>query len=134
MSRNVRIVPDHANLQSMSLKTAHDDFDILVLPGGGPGSKAFCESDSVLELIHNFQQAGKWVATICAATTALVASTKKFESEKKRVTSHPSVADDIKAAGWQYSEERLVVDGKVITSRGYDEFYVQTLDSVLLTE
>jgi protein DJ-1 len=119
MSRNVRIVPDYPNLQSVPLQPAHEHFDVLILPGGGPGSKAFCESEAVLEVIHNFQKAGKWIAAICAATTALVASTKKFEKEKKmRVTSHPSVAEEIKVAGWQYSEDRLVVDGKVITSRG----------------
>lgn len=118
MSRNIRIVPDYPQLLSVPSQTAHEYFDVLVLPGGGPGSKAFCESDAVLELINNFGSAGKWVAAICAATTVLVASAKKFESEKKRVTSHPSVAEDVKVAGWQYSEDRLVVDGKVITSRG----------------
>ncbi|XP_014560377.1 hypothetical protein COCVIDRAFT_89530 [Bipolaris victoriae FI3] len=118
MSRNIRIVPDYSNLNSVPLQPAHEHFDVLILPGGGPGSKTFCESDAVLKLIHDFQQAGKWVAAICAATTALVASTKKFDKEKKRVTSHPSVAEEIKVGGWQYSEDRLVVDGKVITSRG----------------
>lgn len=118
MSRNIRIVPDYTKLLSVPAQTAHEYFDILVLPGGGPGSKAFCENDGVLELIKNFQDAGKWIATICAATTALVASTKKYGGEKKRVTSHPSVSEEIKVGGWQYSEDRLVVDGKVITSRG----------------
>jgi len=34
------------------------------------------------------------------------------------VTSHPSVQQEIVNAGWEYSEERVVVDNKVITSRG----------------
>lgn len=118
MSRNIRIVPDYVNLASVPLDTAHEVFDIVILPGGGPGSKTFCESDAVLQLIRDFQQKGKWVAAICAATTALVASADKFQSGRASVTSHPSVAGEIKAKGWQYSEERIVVDGKVITSRG----------------
>lgn len=49
--------------------------------------------------------------------SALVAATSSGE-RKVRVTSHPSVKDAIVAKGWEYSEERVVVDGNVITSRG----------------
>jgi len=59
------------------------------------------------------------VAAICAGTTALVESEKKFgEVGKVKVTSHPSVEKGIREEGWEYSEERVVVDGTVITSRG----------------
>ncbi|KAL7773724.1 hypothetical protein CFE70_003691 [Pyrenophora teres f. teres 0-1] len=118
MSRNVRIVPDHSNLSWVGFQTAHEDFDVLILPGGAPGAKAFCGSDEVLELISKFRKGQKWVAAICAATTALVASAKKFEGAKTTVTSHPSVAEEIKQAGWEYSEDRIVVDEKIVTSRG----------------
>jgi protein DJ-1 len=37
---------------------------------------------------------------------------------KCKVTSHPSVMEEIKGKGWEYSKERVVVDDKVITSRG----------------
>lgn len=118
MSRNIRIIPDHAKLSSIPSQTDRQDFDILILPGGAPGAKAFCESNEVLELISKFRESDKWVATICAATTALIASTKKFGGAKTTVTSHPSVAEEIKQAGWEYSEDRIVVKGGVITSRG----------------
>lgn len=49
--------------------------------------------------------------------SALVAATSSGE-KKVKVTSHPSVKDAIVAKGWEYSEEMVVVDGKVITSRG----------------
>lgn len=41
------------------------------------------------------------------------------DGEKVKVTSHPSVKDAIVAKGWEYLEERVVVDGNVITSRGW---------------
>jgi protein DJ-1 len=50
-----------------------------------------------------------------------VGKTEGLESSKKaRVTSHPSVKDQIVDAGWEYGtdKERVVVDEKVITSRG----------------
>jgi protein DJ-1 len=118
MSRNIRIMPDHKSLLAVPSQSAHEYFDILVLPGGGPGAKTFASHNAVLAMINAFHKAGKYVAAICAGTTALVASEKQYESEKKKVTSHPSVADEVKQAGWEYSEERVVVDGNVITSRG----------------
>ena len=41
-------------------------------------------------------------------------------SRRVRVTSHPAVKQELLAAGWDYApdEERVVVDGRVITSRG----------------
>ncbi|ORY18861.1 class I glutamine amidotransferase-like protein [Clohesyomyces aquaticus] len=117
-TRNIRIVPDSPTLAALPHQNAHEVYDILILPGGGPGAKTFCSSTDVLELIHRFRAAGKWVAAICAGTTALVASVKAFEDGKSTVTSHPSVKGEIEGEGWKYSEERVVVYGKVVTSRG----------------
>ncbi|KAF2434754.1 DJ-1 [Tothia fuscella] len=118
-TRNIKIIPDTTEIPSTT------ECDILILPGGGPGAKIFSSTDAVQHLIHSYRDAGKWVAAICAGTTALVASvkgggkTEGLESTKKvKVTSHPSVKDEIVKAGWEYSEDRVVVDGKIITSRG----------------
>ena len=118
MTRNIRIVPDNPTLSFLTTQTAPKEYDILILPGGGPGAKTFSTTPAVLELITEFRKAGKWVASICAATTALVAAQSKFGGDKARVTSHPSVKGEVEGAGWEYSEERIVVDGKVVTSRG----------------
>jgi protein DJ-1 len=112
MTRNIRIVPD--SLLSSLSPNAHEIYDILILPGGGPGAKTFSTNSTVLKLIGDFCKNGIYVAAICAGTTALVAA----GIEKKMVTSHPSVMQEIKEKGWEYSEERVVVDGKVVTSRG----------------
>lgn len=125
MTRNIRIVPDHPSLSSLPNPL---DYDILILPGGGPGAKTFSSDTDVLQLIASFRAQGKYVAAICAGTTALVAAQKHAAStagkmegpagEKVRVTSHPSVRGEVEGAGWGYSDERVVVDGRVITSRG----------------
>jgi protein DJ-1 len=118
-SRNVKILPDTTKIPSTP------EFDILILPGGGPGAKTFCTTDNVQHLIRSYRDAGKYIACICAGTTALVTSvkgggkTQGLESTNTaKVTSHPSVKQEIVDAGWDYSEDRVVVDGKVITSRG----------------
>jgi protein DJ-1 len=111
MTRNIRIVPDYPTLLSVPTP---EEYDILILPGGGPGAKTFSTDTSVRQLVNTYSAKEKWVAAICAGTTALVAA----GINKAKVTSHPSVADEIKSQDWEYSEERIVVDGKVITSRG----------------
>jgi len=123
----VRIVPDIPAPHSLPDRFI-DDCSILILPGGGPGAATFCADDSVLRLIREFRNEKKHVAFICAGTTALVASTesafaggvKDAAAEKCKVTSHSSVKQQIMDKGWEYADdsERVVVDGKVITSRG----------------
>jgi protein DJ-1 len=125
-SRNVRILADHPTPLTIPIQSAHQAFDILILPGGGPGAQTFCTYEPVLELIEAFRKEGKWVAAICAGTTALVESWKKFGKDTQRmarVTSHPSVENRIRNEGWEYasgSENDVVIDDekKIITSRG----------------
>lgn len=116
-SRGVRILPDEPSIDKIA---AEYDADILILPGGGPGAKTFCDSDTVLELVKQFREKGKFVGAICAGTTALVKSYEKEAGkvQKATVTSHPSVEKEIRDKGWSYSSERVVVDGRVVTSRG----------------
>ncbi len=124
-SRNVRIVPDSSSLTSVS-KDLRSSADILVVPGGGPGAATMRKSDDVLRLIREFRDSSRYVALICAGTTALVASVEsaedqgKMSARKVRVTSHPSVKKEIVDAGWEYADEkeRVVIDERVITSRG----------------
>lgn len=77
-----------------------------------------------MRLVCEFRNEAKYVGCICAGTTALVESAKTRgegqAGEKCTVTSHPSVKQQIVDAGWSYAgdEERVVVDGKIITSRG----------------
>ncbi|KAF2708222.1 DJ-1 [Pleomassaria siparia CBS 279.74] len=118
MSRSVRIVPDILLTTSL-VETGPKVYDMLVIPGGAMGAATFCANDEVLQLIANFRTKGKWVAAICAATTALVAARNKFGGDKVLVTSHPSVKHKVQEEeGWEYSEDGVVVDGKIITSRG----------------
>ncbi|ORY46879.1 DJ-1-like protein [Rhizoclosmatium globosum] len=110
-SRNVRL---HADAQ---LNLSDSDFDAVVLPGGLGGAKAFAENAALHTLLKAFESKGKLVAAVCAAPIALHPANI---AKGKQITSHPSVKDQLVAANWfgEYKEDRVVVDGNLITSRG----------------
>lgn len=109
-SRNVVVVPDKSLADSLSI-----EYDLVVLPGGLDGSNAFAADRQVGELLKAQEQAGRLIGVICAAPIAL-----KFHGIAlgKSLTSHPSKADEMRTGGYKYSEERVVEDGLLVTSRG----------------
>ncbi len=107
-ARNVKIVPD-AVIDAVKV----DDFDMIILPGGQPGSDNLNADERVKDLIKGFSQKGKLTAAICAAPFVLA---NAGVLKGKRVTSYPSYKDRL--GGATYEEKSVVVDGTVLTSRG----------------
>ena len=87
--------------------------DAIVLPGGLPGAQHLAESDLVMTRIRAHAEAGKITAAVCAAPWALG---NAGVLEGKTATCYPGFED--KLTGATPSEERVVVDGTVTTSRG----------------
>lgn len=105
--RGVVIVPDAA------LDGAEDEpFDMIVLPGGGPGTEHLRRDPRVTRLIKAQSDRGGYVAAICAAPTVL---SDAGLLSGRRVTSYPSYQSQLPEA--DYQTERVVVDGRIITSR-----------------
>lgn len=109
-SRDVKLEAD----VSLDECTEAKEFDLLVLPGGIPGTNALREDPRVRDLLlHYLQAPGKRVGAICAAALVLDAHGLL---EGRRFTCYPGVADQIQ--GGTYVEERVVEDGNLITSQG----------------
>lgn len=87
------------------------DFDCLVLPGG-PGTKLLRADPRVNALVLRQHRAGRPIAAICAAPTVLHDAGLL---KGRRFTAHHSVAAEIPTL---LSDERVVLDGGVLTSRG----------------
>lgn len=107
-SRGVRVHPDEA------LEGVSGDFAAVVLPGGAGGAEALAADPRIGSILHAQVAKGGWVAAICAAPIALV---RHGICGGRRMTSHPGVRDEVASHG-QYVEERVVVDGGLLTSRG----------------
>ncbi|OXA51823.1 Protein deglycase DJ-1 [Folsomia candida] len=102
----------------MSLMDANGScpYDAILLPGGLKGAEAFVESEELGEMLREQDKAGRLVASICAGPTALK---KHGIGLGKSITSYPGVKDKLLEGNlYTYKEDRVVVDGNVITSRG----------------
>ncbi len=89
------------------------DVDMLVLPGGMPGTTSLGAYAPLLKLIKKFDKKEKYLAAICAAPS--VFSDLGLLKEKK-ATSYPSFQKKLECQS--YSKEKTIVDGHIITSRG----------------
>ena len=104
------------------------DFDAVFLPGGGIGVQNLKASAAVENTICCLNDDNKWVLAICAAPTVL---SKARILVDRKATCYPSKARilvDRKATCYpgceaelvcrEFTDERVVVDGNIITSRG----------------
>ncbi|PTX91114.1 DJ-1 family glyoxalase III [Opitutus sp. ER46] len=99
----------HADTTLAAVETK--TFDLLFLPGG-PGVKHLRADPRVADLIQRHDAAGKWLAAICAAPTTLNDAGLLLG---RRYTAHFSVANELPAI---LADERVVADGRILTSRG----------------
>lgn len=109
-SRGTVLMPD------TTLEAVLDrEFDMIVLPGGLPGADHLNNDPRLHTLLLQMADAGKYTAAICAAPKVL-ASAGLLNG--KHATSFPGALDNIQTDNMQYEQTAVVVDGKVITSRG----------------
>ena len=107
-SRGVLLLPD-TELDAV----LDDDFDMIVLPGGQPGTNNLKADKRIIALLQQMAQQGKYIAAICAAPSVLAASGLL---DGKQATSFPGALDPFPKVKQQHAA--LVEDGKFITSRG----------------
>jgi protein deglycase len=107
-AHNIGIVPDTALVEAVNEKYA-----MICLPGGMPGTLNLQESFILGEAIKKCYQAGGYIAAICAAPI-IIASLGLAPGSK--ITSYPSEKGKFK--NYDYREETVVEDNRLITSRG----------------
>lgn len=109
-SRGVRLLPD-TTLEQVQ----EDDFDMMVLPGGLPGSDNLDHDPRIHRLLQRLAADGRYTAAICAAPKVLAHAGLLAD---KRATSYPGVLDHMNLPRVRVLDQPVVIDGKVITSRG----------------
>ncbi|PTL88720.1 protease [Halomonas litopenaei] len=94
------------------------DYHALVLPGGLFNPDALRQDEKALSFVNAFFQAHKPVAAICHAPWILI---NAGVVEGRRLTSYPSVEQDLRNAGADWVDEQVVVDNGLVTSRKPDD-------------
>ena len=89
-------------------------FDVLVLPGGQPGTKNLVGDERILALVRRMNAEQRITAAICAAPLVLQAA---GILRGVAVTAFPAVRDQLVGADVRTSPA-VVKDGSVITSQG----------------
>lgn len=89
-----------------------NSFDLIALPGGDEGALNFQRSATLLELLKKQDQAGKWLAAICASPALVLEHRGLIRG--RRATCYPSYAHLLR--NQESVNERVVVDGNLITS------------------
>ncbi len=107
-SHAITVVPD-TFIEAVN----HQEYDVLVLPGGQPGTNNLKANEKLLNWIRERFQKRQKLAAICAAPTVFH---KAGITKNLRLTSYPSekeiFTDSI------YLEDPVVKDKNIITSRG----------------
>lgn len=91
----------------------YNSCDMIVLPGGMPGAKNLGDHCELVQQIVRFAETGKWIAAICAAP--MVFGHNRL-LEGKKATIFPGMEEHL--IGAKCSNDRVVIDGNVITSKG----------------
>lgn len=91
------------------------EFDMIVLPGGMPGTKYLAEDQRLRERLQRMAAQGLITAAICAAPSVLA---RAGLLNGRRATSFPGFLDPATTPGLELAEGAVVTDGQVITSRG----------------
>ena len=92
-----------------------DAYDGVYIPGGTKGAESLRDNEKVIEIIKDFDKEGKLIAAICAGPIVL---DKAGILHDKKVTSFPTIKDDLKNIGEYIDDEIVVTDGNITTSRG----------------
>ena len=88
--------------------------DIAVIPGG-PGQTALMDDQPVLEWVRQVHQSTKWTTSVCTGSLILGAAGLL---KGLRATSHWLALDLLKDFGAEPVAERVVIQGKIVTSAG----------------
>ena len=91
------------------------DFDMIVLPGGLPGADHLNRDPRIHALLKKIHADGKYVAAICAAPKVLADAGLL---QGKQATSFPGAIKNIQDYDIDYQEQSVVIDDRIITSRG----------------
>lgn len=100
---------------NVSLKNANPrDYDVLVLPGGVMNPDKLRQNKDAVGFVKEFIRSGKPIAAICHGPETLI---ETGMIDGVTMTSFPSIQTDLRNAGVNWVDQKIVHFGQFITSR-----------------
>ena len=112
----LRVTGAHGIPVTADMRIDEADFeglDMIVLPGGLPGTTNLEACEALTARVRAFDAAGKWIGAICAAPGILG---RMGLLEGREAVSYPSVEESLKGA--EIPRTEVAVSGHILTSRG----------------
>jgi protease I len=94
-----------------------EKFDLLIIPGG-KAPKKLRQNENALNLVKQFNQMNKTIATICHGAELLIAANIVTGT---KISCPANIAEELKKAGGIFVDEAVTMDGNFITSRQPDD-------------
>lgn len=89
------------------------EYDMVILPGGYDGVANLRDSELVMAILHEMNEKGKLICAMCAAPIVLEKANLLID---KNYTAY--IGYDQKIKHGHYLEDKVVIDGNIVTSRG----------------
>ncbi|HET9230582.1 MAG TPA: type 1 glutamine amidotransferase domain-containing protein [Vitreimonas sp.] len=109
---------DKVRVDRTLAEAAEADYDALVLPGGVANPDNLRLERQAIAFIRRFVEDDKPIAAICHGPWTLIDA---GGVAGRRMTSWPSLKNDLKNAGAHWVDEEVVVDNGLVTSRKPDD-------------
>ncbi|MFB6266604.1 MAG: type 1 glutamine amidotransferase domain-containing protein [Halodesulfurarchaeum sp.] len=91
-----------------------DEYDLLVLPGGGAPETLRTEAPTAKHIVREFDERGLPIASICHGVQLLISADIL---EGREVTGYWPLEVDVENAGATYVDEPAVVDDNIVSAR-----------------
>ena len=123
---------DKVSVDAQVFSTSPSDFDALILPGGQINPDILRTNDAAVSFIKRAykEERVKAIGAICHGPWLLAEAGLVKGSQ---LTSFPSIKTDLVNAGAQWSDEEVVQDGKLVTSRNPNDIpaFVETISNLV---
>lgn len=117
-SHNVIVIADmtYGEFRSTAEMSGTDATDVMIFPGGIPGSTNLAAKKDLMEIMQAHYAEGGTLAAICAAPSVVLGLLPDLSG--KTMTCYEGFEGPLVEKGVKYSRNGVETDGRIITGRG----------------